>query len=89
MLKSWPLNPHSDVLDKTFSSNKMKALASFQNLYVGLEPYRNNEKLGGGVLEKTAPAVFGLLAALELHPTNKIAGGEFTSTIHFALRSSC
>ena len=53
----------------------MKALASFQNLYVGLEPYRNNDKIGGGVLEKTAPAVFGLLAALELHPTNDMAGG--------------
>jgi len=52
----------------------MKALASFQDLYVGLEPYRNDDQLFGGVLKKTAPAVFGLLAALELHPTNKKAG---------------
>ena len=75
-IKAWPLKPHSDVLDAIFTSNKMRALASFQDLYVGLEPYRNNEKLGGGVIRKTAPAVFGLLAALELHPTNDKAGGK-------------
>mmetsp|Transcript_4587 Transcript_4587/g.7119 ORF Transcript_4587/g.7119 Transcript_4587/m.7119 type:complete len:597 (+) Transcript_4587:93-1883(+) len=72
--KAWPLKPHSDVLDATFSSNKMKALASFQNLYVGLEPFRNENEFGGGVIRKTAPAVFGLLAAIELHPSNKNAG---------------
>jgi phytoene desaturase (3,4-didehydrolycopene-forming) len=72
--KAWPLKPHSDVLDAIFDSTKMKALASFQNLYVGLEPYRNDNQIGGGVLRKTAPAVFGLLAAIELHPTN---GGVF------------
>ena len=77
--KSWPLKPHSDVLDAIFESNKMKALASFQDLYVGLEPYRNDNKgiltsFGGGVLRSTAPAVFGLLAAIELHPTNKKSG---------------
>jgi len=55
----------------------MKALASFQDLYVGLEPYKNNDQFGGGVLKKTAPAVFGLLAALELHPSNNKAGGMF------------
>jgi len=72
--KSWPLKPHSDVLDAFFSSNKMRCLASFQDLYVGLEPYRNNEKVFGGVFHKTAPAVFGLLAAIELHPSNRRAG---------------
>ena len=72
--KSWPLKPHSDVLDATFDSQKMKAMASFQNLYVGLEPYRNDKYFAGGVLRKTAPAVFGLLAAIELHPSNKNAG---------------
>ena len=72
--KAWPLKPHSDVLDAIFDSEKMKALASFQDLYVGLEPYRNDDQLFGGVLRKTAPAVFGLLAALELHPHNKKAG---------------
>jgi len=52
----------------------MKCLASFQDLYVGLEPYRNNKQFGGGVIKKTAPAVFSLLAALELHPDNKRSG---------------
>ena len=66
--RAWPLKPHSDVLDAMFESPKMKAIASFQNLYVGLEPYRNDNQLGGGILRKTAPAVFGLLAAIELHP---------------------
>lgn len=78
--KAWPLKPHSDVLDALFESNKLKALASFQDLYVGLEPFRNKndsnnlQMLGGGVLKSTAPAVFGLLAAIELHPDNKNAG---------------
>jgi phytoene dehydrogenase-like protein len=72
--KAWPLKPHSDVLDLTFASHKMRALASFQDLYVGLEPYRNDKQLFGGVLQSTAPAVFGLLAAIELHPTNKKCG---------------
>jgi len=72
--KAWPLKPHSDVLDAIFQSNKMKAMASFQDLYVGLEPYRNNQLVGGGVLDSTAPAVFGLLAAIELHPTNQKCG---------------
>lgn len=73
--KAWPLNPHSDVLDRIFQSAKMKALASFQDLYVGLEPYRKNKDwAGGGVLTTTAPAVFGLLSAIELHPTNTKCG---------------
>lgn len=70
--RAWPLKPHSDVLDAMFESTKMKAMASFQNLYVGLEPYRNDNQLGGGILRKTAPAVFGLLAAIELHPTKGV-----------------
>jgi len=70
----WPLSPHSTMLSHLFSSPKMIALASFQDLYVGLEPYANRKQMGGGVLRKTAPAVFGLLAALELHPTNKKCG---------------
>jgi phytoene desaturase (3,4-didehydrolycopene-forming) len=76
--KAWPLKPHSDVLDEIFESEKMFALAAFQDLYVGLEPYRNNQLFGGGVLKSTAPAVFGLLAAIELHPNNKKAGGKCT-----------
>jgi phytoene desaturase (3,4-didehydrolycopene-forming) len=72
--RAWPLKPHSDVLDAIFESTKMKALASFQDLYVGLEPYRNHQLWGGGVLKSTAPAVFGLLAAIEIHPTNPLSG---------------
>jgi len=72
-LLRWPLQPHSTMLSSLFESPKMIALASFQDLYVGLSPYINNGQIGG-VLRKTAPAVFGLLAAIELHPTNKRAG---------------
>jgi phytoene desaturase (3,4-didehydrolycopene-forming) len=72
--KRWPLQPHSSMLSKLFTSPKMVALASFQDLYVGLEPYANPNQIGGGVLRKSAPAVFGLLAALELHPTNPKCG---------------
>jgi len=72
--KAWPLKPHSDVLDAIFESEKLKALASFQDLYVGLEPYRNKAQVGGGVFQSTAPAVFGLLAAIELHPSNSKSG---------------
>jgi phytoene dehydrogenase-like protein len=87
--KAWPLKPHSDVLDAIFQSNKMKALASFQDLYVGLEPYRNNEFLGGGVLRTTAPAVFGLLAAIELHPSNPKSGGECSHEVCTLVPSIC
>jgi phytoene dehydrogenase-like protein len=104
--RAWPLRPHSDMLYSFFpTSSKLRALASFQDLYVGLEPYRrsddnnnNNDDddddyshdddkdeksrdnddekktdpwwlgLGGGVIDTTAAAVFGLLAAIELHP---------------------
>ena len=72
--KGWPLKPHSDMTDAFFASNKLRSLSSFQDLYVGLEPYRNDDLVGGGVLRSTAPAVFGLLSAIELHPTNKYAG---------------
>jgi phytoene desaturase (3,4-didehydrolycopene-forming) len=72
--KRWPLQPHSTMLDSLFDSPKLKAMASFQDLYVGLEPYKNHRQFGGGVLRKSAPAIFGLLAALELHPTNDKAG---------------
>lgn len=75
-LQFWPLRAHSESLDASFQSTKMKALASFQDLYVGLEPYKNEKEIFGGVLKKTAPTVFGLLSALELHPTNKYAGGN-------------
>ncbi|GKY91773.1 hypothetical protein MPSEU_000149000 [Mayamaea pseudoterrestris] len=72
--KAWPLKPHSDVLDSFFQSDKMKAVASFQDLYVGLEPFRNDKQAFGGVFGSSAPAVFGLLSAIELHPTNSKCG---------------
>ncbi len=72
--KRWPLQPHSSMLANIFTSPKLMALASFQDLYVGLEPYANQLGGGGGIWKKTAPAVFGLLAAIELHPTNRRAG---------------
>ncbi|KAL7580995.1 hypothetical protein ACA910_005808 [Epithemia clementina (nom. ined.)] len=72
--KSWPLKPHSDVCEAFFTSSKMRAMASFQDLYVGLEPYRNEKQFAGGVFGTTAAAVFGLLSAIELHPENKKCG---------------
>ena len=91
--KSWPLKPHSDVLEAFFDSTKMRALASFQDLYVGLEPYRNDQLLAGGVFGTTAPAVFGLLAAIELHHENERCGvfapiGGFAS-VTMALEQLC
>ena len=83
--KAWPLKPHSDVLDATFDSQKMRALASFQNLYVGLEPFRNDDFFAGGVFRKTAPAVFGLLSAIECHPSNKNAGGTCCTLLFYFL----
>jgi hypothetical protein len=67
------------VLDSIFESEKMRALASFQDLYVGLQPYKESQRLFGGVLTCTAPAVFGLLAAIELHPENEKSGGEYAT----------
>jgi phytoene desaturase (3,4-didehydrolycopene-forming) len=91
--RAWPLKPHSDVLQGFFSSAKMRALASFQDLYVGLEPYRNPKQPFGGIITSTAPAVFGLLSALELHPTNPVSGvyspvGGFDAVTH-AMKSLC
>ena len=82
------MKPHSDVLDAIFESPKLKALASFQDLYVGLEPYRNSNRIGGGVLATTAPAVFGLLAAIELHPSNSKAGGTVNKVPVYAINTS-
>lgn len=51
-------------------------LSTCTDLYVGLEPYRNNNNasLAGGIFGTTAPAVFGLLSAIELHPDNPQCG---------------
>ncbi len=77
------------MLDATFTSDKMKALASFQDLYVGLAPFRNDNQIFGGILRKTSPAVFGLLAAIELHPTNDKAGGKSSFMLNLPLCCMC
>jgi phytoene desaturase (3,4-didehydrolycopene-forming) len=51
-IKAFPLLPHNNMLERYFSSPKVRAAMSFQNLYVGLSPYN-------------APAIFSLLQALE------------------------
>jgi phytoene desaturase (3,4-didehydrolycopene-forming) len=86
----WPLSSHGDVLAKFFASPQLRALASFSDLYVGLVPYprlsssplqdHKSSSLSIGVRRQenvwgsTAPAVFGLLSALELHPTHGDSG---------------
>ncbi|CAM9896207.1 unnamed protein product [Ascophyllum nodosum] len=52
-LSNSPLENHHKQLCRRFQNPKMRALLSFQDLYVGLSPYN-------------APAVFSLLQAIEL-----------------------
>lgn len=52
-LQMIPLFPHQVVLQSLFKSEKIRAMLSFQDLYIGLSPYET-------------PAVFSLLQALEL-----------------------
>lgn len=52
-IRAFPLLSHHTMLSTFFSSSKMRAMMSFQDLYIGLSPYE-------------APAVFSLLQALEL-----------------------
>jgi len=52
-LLHWPLKSHHDQLGEFFESDRMRALFSFQDLYIGLSPY-------------TAPGVFSLLQSIEL-----------------------
>lgn len=52
-LRAFPLFSHDWMLGTFFKTQKMKAMMSFQDLYIGLSPYE-------------APAVFALLQALEL-----------------------
>eukprot|EP00635_Sarcinochrysidales_sp_CCMP3193_P014108 CAMPEP_0118897366 /NCGR_PEP_ID=MMETSP1166-20130328/4793_1 /TAXON_ID=1104430 /ORGANISM="Chrysoreinhardia sp, Strain CCMP3193" /LENGTH=566 /DNA_ID=CAMNT_0006836435 /DNA_START=75 /DNA_END=1772 /DNA_ORIENTATION=+ len=52
-LRKWPLESHDAHLRRFFRSPKLRALLSFNDLYVGLTP-------------TDAPAVFSLLAAIEL-----------------------
>jgi hypothetical protein len=67
--QSFPLKSHRSVLETYFQSEKMCALASFQDLYVGLQPFDTNiDDRSSSTHQSTAPAVFGLLSAIELHP---------------------
>jgi hypothetical protein len=52
-LRAFPLLSHDWMLGTFFRTPKMRAMMSFQDLYIGLSPYE-------------APAVFSLLQALEL-----------------------
>lgn len=52
-IRAFPLFSLHTMLSTFFSSSKMRAMMSFQDLYIGLSPYE-------------APAVFSLLQALEL-----------------------
>ena len=52
-IKIFPLKSHDDMLQQYFKSKKLQAMMSFQDLYIGLSPYKS-------------PAIFSLLQALEL-----------------------
>ena len=58
-IKDFPLLSHYKMLSKYFKSNKLRAMMSFQDLYIGLSPYE-------------APAIFSLLQALELDQGDSI-----------------
>lgn len=58
----WPLESHDSQLRKLFpESPRLRALCTFNDLYVGLSPYE-------------APAVFGLLSAIEIDGPRRDAG---------------
>jgi len=52
-IRNFPLMSHFSMLNKYFKSSKLRAMMSFQDLYIGLSPYE-------------APAIFSLLQALEI-----------------------
>ena len=52
-IKDFPLLSHYKMLSKYFKTDKLRAMMSFQDLYIGLSPYET-------------PAIFSLLQALEL-----------------------
>ena len=65
-IRAFPLLSHATMLQSFFRSAKMRALMSFQDLYIGLSPYE-------------APAVFALLQALELERGIYYPEGGFAS----------
>ena len=52
-IKIFPLLSHENMLQKYFKTEKLQSMMSFQDLYIGLSPYKS-------------PAIFSLLQALEL-----------------------
>ena len=71
-VKNFPLLSHERMLKRYFRTPKMRAMMSFQDLYVGLSPYE-------------APAIFSLLQALELSRGIYYPKGGFRSVAN-ALR---
>ena len=65
-LKVFPLLSHDSMLKKYFKTSKMRAMMSFQDLYIGLSPYES-------------PAIFSLLQALELERGIYYPKGGFAS----------
>ena len=65
-LKVFPLLSHDIMLQKYFKTSKMRAMMSFQDLYIGLSPYES-------------PAIFSLLQALELERGIYYPKGGFAS----------
>lgn len=65
-IKVFPLLSHDSMLQKYFKSSKMRAMMSFQDLYIGLSPYES-------------PAIFSLLQALELERGIYYPKGGFAS----------
>lgn len=70
-----PVLPHSRLLQSLFRSEKLRAALSFQDLYVGLSPYRS-------------PAVFSLLQALEFDRMIYYPRGGFRAVVD-ALTKLC
>ena len=56
VLRDWPLRSHAAQASELFEAPRHRALACFQDLYIGLAP-------------ADAPAVFSLLQAIELAPS--------------------
>eukprot|EP00466_Bigelowiella_natans_P016692 jgi/Bigna1/40580/e_gw1.44.21.1 len=74
-LQHWPLKSHYASLGEFFDTDKMKALFSFQDLYIGLSPYES-------------PGVFSLLQSIEYTDGIYYPVGGFTR-IADELKKAC
>mmetsp|Transcript_2368 Transcript_2368/g.3411 ORF Transcript_2368/g.3411 Transcript_2368/m.3411 type:complete len:634 (-) Transcript_2368:193-2094(-) len=74
-LTHWPLKSHIDNLGEFFETDRMKALFSFQDLYIGLSPY-------------DSPGVFNLLQSIEYTDGIYYPVGGFTR-IADELKKAC